>query len=285
MKNSLECYPCLLKMVVDIGKIATDDEEKRWEILQEGLEKIGAARKWVPITMGKEMQAIVSRLTNNSDPYKEIKKEYNRKAKTLISLLETEIARSDHELLTAIKLITTANIIDFMTLDPDQLDLSEFLRAKSSSDFKGTMDPASFIDALGKANSILYVADNCGEIIFDCHFINHFLADKTVYLSVRGGPALNDATKEDLDGISFHGHVKIMDTGDNSPGVVPETSSDGFRKIYRAVDLVILKGQGNFEGIGPPGRENVYSLFIAKCPVVARHAGCEVGDLVLTVPG
>nr|VFK53247.1 MAG: hypothetical protein BECKTC1821F_GA0114240_100268 [Candidatus Kentron sp. TC] len=285
MKNHVECYPCLLKLAMEMGKIATDDEETHWKILQATLEEIGAVRKdRIPIAMGKEIQAIVRRLTNNPDPYGEIKKEYNQKAKELLPLLEAEIDRSDNRFLTALKIITIANIIDFMVLASDRFPFSEFLGAKLSSDFKGDIDPAAFIETIEKANSILYVTDNCGEIILDCHFINRFLTDKKVYLSVRGGPALNDATREDLDGISFHGRVEVMDTGDDSSGVIPETSGDAFNETYDTVDLVILKGQGNFEGIGVPKRENVYSLFIAKCPVIARHAGCELNDLVLTTP-
>lgn len=286
MKSNVECYPCLLKLAIDMGRIATDDEEIHWAILQETLSRVGVAQKdRIPIAVAKEIQAIVRRLSNNPDPYATIKRGYNRKARDLIAFAEKEIARSDDGLLTALKMIAIANIIDFVALDPDRVDLVEFLRAKLSSDFKGSVAPKTFVDALHAANSLLYVADNCGEIVFDCHFINRFLADKRVYLSVRGGPVLNDVTREDLEGVSLHEGVTIVDTGDDSPGAIPETSGETFNKLYEAVDLVILKGQGNFEGIGAPGRADVYSLFIAKCPVVAGHVGCEIDDLVLTVPG
>nr|VFK66992.1 MAG: hypothetical protein BECKUNK1418G_GA0071005_11211 [Candidatus Kentron sp. UNK]VFK72437.1 MAG: hypothetical protein BECKUNK1418H_GA0071006_11151 [Candidatus Kentron sp. UNK] len=285
MKNHPECYPCLLKLAVEMGKIATDDEEIHWKIVQETLERIGIVRKdRIPIAVGKEIQAIVRRLADNPDPYRDIKKEYNRKARELLPLLEAEIERSDNRFLTALKIIATANIIDVMMFASDRFQFAEFLQARLSSDFKGDIEPAALIAAIGNANSILYVADNCGEIILDCYFIDRFLTDKKVYLSVRGGPALNDATKEDLDGISFHGRVQVMDTGDDSPGVILATSSDTFNKIYNTVDLVILKGQGNFEGIGVPERDDVYSLFIAKCPMISRHAGCEMNDLVLMRP-
>nr|VFK01263.1 MAG: hypothetical protein BECKLFY1418A_GA0070994_11402 [Candidatus Kentron sp. LFY] len=285
MRNRVECYPCLLKQAVEAGKMATDDEAVHWEILQEALEKIGAVgEEWLPIVMGKEMQAIVRRLADHRDPYGDIKEEYNEKAKRLLSVLEAEIDRSENAFLAALKVIAIANIIDFGAFHPDQLDLAGFFRAKSSSDFKGDIEPTVLMDAIAKADSILYVADNCGEIIFDCYFINRFLADKRVYLSVRGGPVLNDATREDLDGILLHGCVEVMDSGDDSPGVVLSTSSDAFKEKYHSVDLVLLKGQGNFEGIGAPERENVYSLFVVKCPVIARHVGCDIDELVLMVP-
>nr|VFJ58664.1 MAG: Protein of unknown function DUF89 [Candidatus Kentron sp. DK] len=178
-----------------------------------------------------------------------------------------------------------ANIIDFGLFEPGEIDLPGFLHTKRGADFQGAVSPEAFIAAMDRANSLLYVADNCGEIIFDCHFINRFLADKRVHLSVRGEPVLNDATREDIEGVFLHGNVTVLDTGDDSPGIVLETCGEAFRKAYEQADLVILKGQGNFEGIGTPGRDNVYSLFVAKCPVIARHIGCKQNDLVLTIPG
>ncbi|VFM98407.1 MAG: hypothetical protein BECKG1743F_GA0114225_103133 [Candidatus Kentron sp. G] len=283
----MECYPCLLRLAVDMGKIATADEGIRWKIQHEVLRKIIVFQKdRAPIVMGREIQSVVRRLANNPDPYRDIKREYNRKARDMIPFVDAKIAGSDNRLLTALKMITIANIIDFGAFGLNQLgDLIEFFRTKSSSDFKGAVRFEQFAQSLRKANSILYVADNCGEIILDCHFIDSFLADKKVYLSVRGTPVLNDATREDLEGIPLQENVTIMDTGDDSPGAILETSSDAFNETYEAADLVILKGQGNFEGIGAPGKEDVYSLFVAKCPVIARHVGCEINDLVLTIPG
>nr|VFJ92003.1 MAG: hypothetical protein BECKH772A_GA0070896_1003713 [Candidatus Kentron sp. H]VFJ92297.1 MAG: hypothetical protein BECKH772B_GA0070898_1002720 [Candidatus Kentron sp. H]VFK01429.1 MAG: hypothetical protein BECKH772C_GA0070978_100662 [Candidatus Kentron sp. H] len=288
MKNDIECYPCLLRQTVETSKIATDDGNIHREIVQEVIEGTGIFQKdRIPIVVGKEIQSIVRRLANNPDPYRDIKREYNRKARDLIPLVEEEIARSPNKLATALKIITIANIIDFAALEANQIDLAGFLHAKLPSDFRGSVRLEQFIRSLHEADSILYVVDNCGEIILDCHFINRFLADKSVYLSVRGAAVLNDATREDLEGVSLHENVTIMDTGDDSPGVILKTSSDAFNQVYKEADLVILKGQGNFEGIsaGAPGRGDVYSLLVTKCPVVARHIGCEINDLVLTTPG
>nr|VFJ54806.1 MAG: hypothetical protein BECKFM1743A_GA0114220_101374 [Candidatus Kentron sp. FM]VFJ55659.1 MAG: hypothetical protein BECKFM1743C_GA0114222_101623 [Candidatus Kentron sp. FM]VFK10774.1 MAG: hypothetical protein BECKFM1743B_GA0114221_101543 [Candidatus Kentron sp. FM] len=227
MQTDMECYPCLLRLAVDMGKIATADEGIRWKILHEVLRRISVFQKdRVPIVMGREIQSIVRRLGGNPDPYREIKREYNRKARDMIPFVDAKIAGSDDRLLTALKMITIANIIDFGAFGLNQLgDLVEFFRTKSSSDFKGAVRFEQFAQSLRKANSILYVADNCGEIILDCHFIDSFLADKRVYLSVRGAPVLNDATREDLEGIPLQENVTIMDTGEDSPGAILETRS------------------------------------------------------------
>ncbi len=286
MKSYIECYPCFLKQAVEASKMATHDESIRWNILQEVFKKIPSfSPSETPAIIGKEIHSIVRELSANPDPYHDVKKEYNQKAKDLIPFIEQGLKVSQNKLLSAIKLLAIANIIDFGPFGLNQVNFKEFLSSKMDSDFKGSIAPINLIKAIKKAKSVLYVADNCGEIIIDAFFINAFLKDKRVYLSVRGGVVLNDATKEDLRDIDLSNNVTVLSNNDNAPGVILENSSKEFLDIYNKADLVILKGQGNFEGIGVPRRDNIYSILVAKCPVIARHIGCNVNDLIITIPG
>lgn len=286
MKNYIECYPCFLKQAVEASKIATTDENIRWKILQEVLKKIPIfSQEETPAIMGKEIHSIVRNISKNTDPYLELKQKYNQLAKELIPFIEKEIENSSNKLLTAIKVLAIANIIDFGPFEINQVNFDNFLNSKLDSEFNGNTTPLELMTALEKSNSILYVADNCGEIIIDTYFINNFLTDKKVYLSVRGGVVLNDATREDLKEIELSNNITIIDNNDNAPGLILKNSSKEFIDVYNKVDLVILKGQGNFEGIGVPARDCVYSILVAKCPVIARHIGCKINDLVITTPG
>lgn len=286
MKSYLECYPCFLKQAVEAAKIATNDDDIHWQILSEVMKIIKTFPKdEVPPMMGKIIHEIVRRYSQNKDPYLHVKKEYNEKATDLLPLIKKEIESSADRDMSFLKLLAIGNIIDFGPFGINQVDFEEFVHSKmENSTFKGNASPESFIASVKKAKKILYIADNCGEIIFDSYFINNYLKGKRVFLSVRGGPVLNDVTMSDLEGITYLDHVTVISNGDDAPGVILKNSSPEFIDIYKQADLVILKGQGNFEGIGHPDREGVYSILVAKCPVLARHIGCEVNDLVLTNP-
>ncbi|MHC9540106.1 MAG: DUF89 domain-containing protein [Vulcanimicrobiota bacterium] len=282
MKSYIECYACFVRQSIEAGKLATDNETLQWEILKHVLEKtLTFSHEESPAAMGKEIHRLIRRISGNPDPYKTMKDDYNNKAKALTPWITSLIDRSENRLIAALKITATGNIIDFGPFGLAQLSLTEFIDRKLESDFKGNCSVDYFTESLNSAKSLLYVADNCGEIVFDSLFINHFLCDKKVYLSVRGGVVLNDITREYLEGIDLNENVTVIDSGDDAPGIILQSCSEEFRSVYNSVDMVLLKGQGNYEGIGKAARKNVFSILVAKCPVIARDIGCEINDLVL----
>jgi uncharacterized protein with ATP-grasp and redox domains len=98
-----------------------------------------------------------------------------------------------------------------------------------------------------------------------------------VRFAVKGGPVINDATREDAEAGGVGELARIVDTGTDSPGVILEDCSPEFRDAFETADLVIAKGQANYETLADCGRE-VFFLTQVKCPVVARDTGAEVGD-------
>lgn len=285
MKNYIECYPCFLKQAVEASKMATNNEEVRWEILKKASSLISIfPNEETPPALGKAIHSIVRDCSKSSDPYRRVKDEYNHKALNLIPFIDKTIEVSQDRFITAVKFLAIANIIDFGPFNADQIDLNKMFNSKLESEFKGKVSIQSFINSIKKANNILYVADNCGEIVIDTYFINNFLSDKEVTLSVKGSPILNDATRKDLEHLCLSKNITVIDNGDNAPGTILKNCSQDFLDSYKNADLVILKGQGNFEGVGKPERKNVYSILVAKCPVIARHINCEINDLVITIP-
>ena len=134
-------------------------------------------------------------------------------------------------------------------------------------------------DSIGNAGSILYLADNAGEIVFDRVLIEQLSAPR-VTLVVRGAPVINDATMIDACAAGLHEIVNVIDNGSDAPGTILEDCSEDFRRRFTEADVVLAKGQGNFETLSDAPRE-VFFLFKAKCSVIAERAGWSVGSLVL----
>ena len=283
MKTYLKCFPCFARQAVEAGSLATDNEKLRLQIVQEVsaiLTQLELERP--PTYTGMLLYRKIGEISGNNDPYLQIKKDSNQKAKELLPYITQLIAQSANPLQTALKITAIGNILDFGPYG-GTADLKQFIKDKLEEEFYG-IPTETFLSELSHAQNILYIADNCGEILFDSLFINQFLKNKKVYLGVRGSPTLNDVTINDLNGIEFGPHVEIVDNGNDSPGAIIELCNPRFQEIYHSVDLVIAKGQGNFEGLGPTDRPNVYSILIAKCPVIAAHLNRQINDLILTIP-
>ena len=126
----------------------------------------------------------------------------------------------------------------------------------------------------------MYIADNAGEIVFDRVLIEQFKNKKSIF-AVRSGPIINDALVEDAIACGIYKCARIISSGCDAPGTILRFCNKKFLKIYRDADLIISKGQGNFEALADEKRP-IFFLFRAKCPVVAKHLNCKLGDVILT---
>jgi len=125
---------------------------------------------------------------------------------------------------------------------------------------------------------VLYIGDNVGETVFDRVFIEEITAPVTYV--VRDRPVLNDVTAQDALDSGLEGLARIVSSGSASPGAVLPECSNEFLDLFDKADVVISKGQGNYEALSDAPRP-IFFLLRAKCPVVARDLGVEVGSLVL----
>jgi uncharacterized protein with ATP-grasp and redox domains len=140
-------------------------------------------------------------------------------------------------------------------------------------------DVEAFARAAGEAQTILYIADNAGEIVFDRLLIEQ-LGPEKVTVAVRGSPVINDATLRDAEAAGLSGLVEVIENGSDAPGTILADCSDSFRKRFESADLVIAKGQGNYESLSEV-EACIFFLLKAKCPVIARDLGSPVGSFVL----
>jgi uncharacterized protein with ATP-grasp and redox domains len=223
----------------------------------------------------------VHEVTGNNDPYISAKKNANASALSLYSHMKDMVDYSNDALETACKLAIAGNTIDLgpqtefgdmHTIVEDsmgyQLDQEHYRRFKESVD---------------KAYLILYIVDNAGEIVFDRILIEQLFQIKRlkIVLAVRAKPIINDATRDDAIQVGLNKVATIISSGSGAPATILSQCSTKMRGYFQAADLIISKGQGNYESLG--GRpENIFFLFKVKCPVIARVSGYDIDSFVLT---
>ena len=142
-------------------------------------------------------------------------------------------------------------------------------------------DREELFAAIKKADLVLYLGDNAGEIVFDKLFIQYLNHPNLVY-AVRGNPIINDVTLEDADQVGMQDVCKVISNGHDAPSTLVENCSQEFQDLYQQADLVISKGQGNFEGLMDEKKESLYFMLMAKCDVIAEMLGVPKGSLIIT---
>jgi hypothetical protein len=142
---------------------------------------------------------------------------------------------------------------------------------------------AEFARTVAEAQRILYLTDNAGEIVFDRFLIEHLPRDR-VTVAVRGAPVINDATRVDAEAAGLTELVRVIDNGSDAPGTVLDDCSDTFRRQFAGADLIVAKGQGNYETLRE-SPQRIYFLLRVKCPIIARDLGCPLGRMVLRPSG
>ncbi len=276
MKTYLECLPCFVEQALRASRIATRDEKN----IKEVLDAVGCLIRETPMEntpaeSGTKVYGIISRITGVKDPYREIKRKHIEEAKALLPELQKMIARAEDPLLAAIRLAIAGNVIDLGI--NKTFDLVADVRKIMQQDF-GIFDYAPFLKSLKAAKNILYIGDNAGESVFDKLLITQL--QKPVVYAVRSQPIINDATYEDALASGIGEVATIIPSGSIAPGTILRQSTPEFMKIYQTADLIISKGQGNYEGLSDEKRP-IFFLLKAKCPVIARHLGVNEGDIIL----
>jgi len=262
--------------------MSTDDPALRQTIIRKALHSMAELPyDRTPPHAGMIIHRIVKNLLGDIDPYRDLKYTYNLKALNLYPEMKDIIARSRNRLETAVRLAIAGNNIDFgVRMGCDHVDLHGVIEEALQKPL--VIDHTErFAESLEQNQNILYVADNAGEVVFDRVLVEEIpdFEERVVFV-VKGEPVLNDATMQDAEEAGLTGIVRVIDNGSDAPGTIIETCSESFVRELNRADLIISKGQGNYETLSEEPR-NVFFLLKAKCPVIARDLGVQVGDLVL----
>jgi uncharacterized protein with ATP-grasp and redox domains len=278
MRTHPECFPCFLRQTVIALNQYPDAGDRHEEILKAVLPVIADADMNKPPAYTTTFIHRLIRQRLGGDPFRNTKITYNDIAMGLYPGLKETVGKSKDRLWTAARLAIAGNVIDFGIYTSIDID-SSIRRA-----FEETIavdDYPSFREAVSGAKDVLYLLDNCGEIVLDRLLIEELGSQgKRVTAVVKGSPVLNDVTQADASQVGLDRVCRVIDNGSDAIGTIIEWTSTDFREILGASQLVISKGQGNFETFTGTGKKTFY-LFQSKCDLVSKELGLSPGSMLL----
>jgi uncharacterized protein with ATP-grasp and redox domains len=276
MKTYLDCYPCFLRQALDAARYAGADHELQRGILQQVLDTLRSLDpETTPPEIGDAIHRIVREETGGTDPYARPKQEATEQALALYPRLKGLVEEATDPLATALRLAIAGNIID---LAPhSSYDLWATVERVLDQPF-AIDDSQAFRRSLASTDTLLYLADNAGETVFDRVLIETL--DKPVIYAVKGGPILNDATREDAIAAGLDQVAEVVSTGSDAPGTVLRLCSSDFRRRYEEARMIAAKGQANYETLSNEG-ERLFFLLQTKCEVIAQDAGVPQASILL----
>ena len=285
MKTYKKCLSCFKRQAVDVCAISKLDRKRTQAVINAVKAEIRTfSCDQPPIKMAVEIHDLVRSKSGIADPYAEIKKEANRVCRKCVGVLAENMGRSLNLLKTATQLAIAGNIIDcgaYGLREVSEKRLFSVIKEVLSRPLSGdSID--SFDEIISGAKQILYIGDNAGECFFDGPLLDLMPADKLTYV-VRAGPVLNDATIEDARAAGIHEKCSIIDTGDNAPGILLDRCSSSFRRAFSRTDVIIAKGQGNYESLS--NRQDRIYVFLTKvkCAVLATDIGYPLNSNVIRI--
>ena len=293
MKIPLDCIPCQIRHFMNSARMFTDDETVISNVLDHTLEVTSRHKSYDNIfKMYIDANKIIEKIGFGKDPYKDFKDQINKICLGAEKEFKQIINEHSEPFEAALRLAIAGNSIDVM--QGSHLISEKIIKDIQKTAFENKIDKLvikKFYDEILQAEKILFIGDNCGEIVLDRIFLEylrdnvlHEKINKITY-AVRGGPALNDSTIEDAGKVGLDKVVKVITTGAALPSAYLPYSSEEFKKTYFASDMIISKGQGNFEGLFDR-KENIYFLLKVKCPTFERffENNYKVGDIIIERP-
>ena len=286
MNTSLDCVPCFMRMALGDARLACPgDEAMHYAIVTAWGRRLGELDlTQPPPAIARHLVDLVTDMTGCGDLYIDDKRESNERVLQLLPGLRRKVDASRAEgetdaLALALELAVIGNYIDRgVDLEVDweaELDeVSSAFSANTLSEFMARARPGA---------KILILGDNCGEIVLDMLLVEELKRRGCqVTYAVRSRPVINDATMADAQAVGMTGLCEVVESGVDTPGTVLDRCTPAFIHRMRGADMILSKGQGNFEALQGswPG---VFCAFKAKCARVAAEADCPVGTSVLMV--
>jgi len=281
VRINVECIPCFARQALLTVRCATTDDAIQLRVMKEvGRLIADVSPDMCPPELAEQIYGVISALSGNEDPYKAEKQRANKLVLDLEPEFRDVLCKSDDALFSCVKLAISGNSID-LGITSDYGDIGVKAREVLAASL-GVDDYASFRRSLEGAAHVLVVGDNTGEIVFDRMLIEQMrkVSDCRFTYMVRGRPVINDGTAEDAVAVGIDCLATIADTGDGAPGLVLSQCSEEALNLFMTADMVISKGQGNYEALSDAPRD-VFFLLLAKCDVVSRELDTTLGAAVL----
>ena len=278
MKTQFECIPCIINSYLKLVETSVIPEPQQEVILRQLLQYLSTVDyNQSPPMLGRTLQRMIRESLKDPDPYYQIKQHYNQMMLELYPSFKETVVSSEDSFDTAMRLAIAGNVIDFGA--KYQFDIMDSINRVKEHKL-AIDDSLKLRYALKSARTLLYIGDNCGEIVLDKLFLETLDVPQK-YFVVRESPIINDITPEDAKMTGMDKIATILTTGDNSPGAVWESASKDFRDHFNNADVIISKGQGNLEGLIDTPHNHVYFLLVTKCDLIGEKIGTRNGDFVV----
>ena len=286
MKIWPDCIPCILRMSLGIARVAMKNEDQVRRFMEQVIRlRYFKGEDWRVTSpeVIKDVWLKVIEISGKSDPLKEIKDEQNKKALAVYPKAKESVLKSKDPFLEAMKLAIAGNSIDAMTdvkgESPEEI-IKRWNQLKIDNENFNILK-----ERLKKTRRLVYLGDNCGEIVFDRLLIEVLLAIYRIEITfiTRTLPILNDATLQDALSMGIGNVAQVMENGlsEPIPGTYLKRINSESKTLIERSDLVISKGGGNYDSLteekGLKGK--VSFLFLAKC-----YPYCHIHHVTLNAP-
>lgn len=279
MITNLNCLPCFVRQAVEAVGFCVPDEAQRIDIIRQLLAELAEA-DWnaPPVAIAQRLHRRIREATGVADPYRLLKERTNQLALTLLPEMLLATQRDEDPRQAIVRLAVAGNLIDAGAKSGiAETDIREALEQANREPLHGSA--SDLFAAAEHAQRILFLTDNTGEIVFDRPLIESLPTTK-ITIAVRGEPILNDATMEDAQVAGLTDLTTVIANGSDAPGTLLGDCSSEFRQVYDASDLIIAKGQGNYESLNHEAK-HIFFLLRVKCPQVAALTGAPVGTMIV----
>lgn len=199
--------------------------------------------------------------------YSAIKKQYNDLVLHMEDSLLCEINSSNDPLAKALIMARIGNYIDFSAMDSVNFDKFKSLLINADMRKDDIKTYNAFLRECTKAKSFLLICDNCGEVVLDklmLKQLNKRFPHLTIRAMVRGSNIINDATIEDAEYVGLDNVAEIITNGEAIAGTIYELLPEYSKEIFNNSDVILAKGQGNYESLSGQGR-HIFYAFLCKC--------------------
>lgn len=208
-----------------------------------------------------------------AESYAPIRKQYNDLVLSMEDAIRTNIEASEDPLFSALIYSRTGNYIDFAAMDHVEPETLIRLLEETQAYAHDHKTYASFLNQCGNAESFLLLADNCGEIVLDRLMLEQLhkrFPKLKLTVMVRGGEVVNDAVMEDAEYAGIPSLARVITCGSATGGVVPALMSAEAKAAMDEADVILAKGQGNYEGLYGEGW-HIFYLLLCKCEMFAQR--------------
>lgn len=294
MRAQKACLECLKRQTEHFLSLqGLDSDKKRWSLECEHILSAYQGSAQTPPQIAIEVYEKLAQFMGVKDPFLSIKQESVKKAEIICAQILENYPAPDFNaqnpdsiskrLEWAIKIAILGNVIDYGSQSEFSFENADFgFENLSFGDF--ALEP--FMQRLQNARSLLYLADNAGENVFDgvlMHTLKELYPELQLYYALRSQPIINDLSMEDLAWVtssSVHGLCEVVDSGVRSPGFVLEDAGERGKALFAQADVILAKGMGNFECLESRKDPRLFLLFKIKCDVVASFCALPRGMMV-----